>query len=117
MIAVHKDDSGRRNVQVEVEVPGAAEEVWRAISTAAGISSWFVPTTTEYDAEGKPVRMTSDFGPGMESIPTEAYWDGTWKLNDIEKWELQVVSLFRMSRKSARRILKASASRHRRAVW
>ena len=39
-MAVHKDDSGRRKVQVEVEVPGTPEEVWRAIATAEGISSW-----------------------------------------------------------------------------
>ena len=75
MMAVHKDDSGRRKVQVEVEVPGKPEEVWRAIATAAGISSWFVPTTTEYDAEGKPIRMTSDFGPGMESISKITEWN------------------------------------------
>lgn len=75
MMAVQKDDSGRRSVQVEVEVPGTLEEAWRAISTAAGISSWFVPTTAEYDAEGKPVRITSDFGPGMASISEITEWN------------------------------------------
>ena len=75
MMAVHKDDSGRRKVQVEVEVPGTPEEVWRAVATAAGISSWFVPTTTEYDTEGKPVRMTLDFGPGMESVSEITEWN------------------------------------------
>ena len=74
-MAVHKDDSGRRKVEVEVEVPGTPEEVWRTIATAEGISSWFVPTTTEYDAEGKPIRMTSDYGPGMESIAKITEWN------------------------------------------
>ncbi len=74
-MVVHKDDSGRRMVQVEVEVPAAPEEAWRAIATAAGISSWFVPTTTEHDAEGKPVRIVSNFGPGMESISKITEWN------------------------------------------
>ena len=56
-------------------MPGTPEEVWRAVATAGGISSWFVPTTTEYDSEGKPVRMTCDFGPGMESIAKITEWN------------------------------------------
>ncbi len=64
---VNKDSSGRRSVHVEVEVPGTPEQVWRAIATSSGISSWFVPTTSENDVNGVPVRITSNFGPGMES--------------------------------------------------
>ena len=71
---VNKDSSGRRSVQVEVEVPGTPEQVWRAIATAAGISSWFVPTTSEDDAHGVPVKITSNFGPGMESVAIVTDW-------------------------------------------
>ena len=71
---VNKDSSGRRSVQVEVEVPGTPEQVWRAIATAAGISSWFVPTTSENDANGVPITITSNFGPGMESVATVTDW-------------------------------------------
>jgi len=74
-MTVNKDDSGRRSVQVEVEVQGTPEQVWRAIATAEGISSWFVPTTSENDANGEPVNMTFDFGPGMESVATVTDWD------------------------------------------
>ena len=35
-MSVKKDASGRRSVQVEVEVPGTPEEVWQAIATGAG---------------------------------------------------------------------------------
>ena len=42
-MSVQHDASGRRWVQVEVEVPGTPEEVWRAIATGPGVSSWFVP--------------------------------------------------------------------------
>ena len=34
---VNKENDGRRSVQVEVEVPGTPEQVWRAIATAEGI--------------------------------------------------------------------------------
>ena len=43
-MSVKKDASGRRSVQVEVEVPGTPEEVWQAIATGPGVSSWFVPS-------------------------------------------------------------------------
>jgi len=69
---VHKDESGRRWVQAEVEVPGTPEEVWQAIATGPGISSWFVPTEVE-EREGGAV--TASFGPGMESASTLTAWE------------------------------------------
>ncbi len=72
---VEKNESGQRQVQVEIEVPGSPEEVWQAIATAAGVSSWFVPTSTEYGSDGQPIRMTCDFGPGMESVSEITNWD------------------------------------------
>jgi uncharacterized protein YndB with AHSA1/START domain len=69
---VKKDASGRRSVEAEVEVPGTPEDVWQAIATGPGISSWFVPTTVEERVGGSVV---SDFGPGMESLATVTAWD------------------------------------------
>lgn len=69
-----KDESGRRSVQVEVEVPGTPEEVWQAIATGPGVSSWFVPTEVE-ERDGKPVAIKANFGPGMESLATVTEWD------------------------------------------
>ena len=46
-MSVKIEASGRRSVQGEVEVPGTPEEVWKAIATGPGISSWFVPTEFE----------------------------------------------------------------------
>ncbi len=74
-MSVMKDPSGRRWVQVEVEVPGTPEEVCRAIASGPGVSSWFVPTTVETDKDGKPVRVLSNFGPGMESVATVTSWN------------------------------------------
>ena len=73
-MSVKKEPSGRRSVQVEVEVPGTPEEVWQAIATGPGISSWFVPTKFE-ERDGKPIAVTLDFGPGMESRSVVTVWD------------------------------------------
>ena len=73
-MSVKKEPSGRRSVQVEVEVPGTPEEVWQAIATGPGISSWFVPTEFE-ERDGKPVAVKLNFGPGMESSSAVTAWD------------------------------------------
>ncbi len=62
-MTVRKEDSGRRSIQVEVEVPGTPEQVWQAIATGEGISAWFVPTEIRDDG-----AMVMDFGPGMQSV-------------------------------------------------
>jgi uncharacterized protein YndB with AHSA1/START domain len=71
---VNKDSSGRHWVQVDVEVPGTPEEVWQAIATGPGISSWFVPTDMEQREGG---TVVSHFGPGnsMDSIATVTTWE------------------------------------------
>src|SRR5207237_6498700 len=62
IMSVKKEASGRRSIQVQVEVPGTPEEVWQAIATGPGISSWFVPTEFE-EKDGKPVAVKMIFGP------------------------------------------------------
>lgn len=73
-MSLKKEASGRRSIQVEVEVPGTPEEVWQAIATGPGISSWFVPTKFE-EQDGKPVAVKMNFGPGMESRAEITSWD------------------------------------------
>src|SRR5262245_23817825 len=70
---VKKDASGRRSVEAEVEVPGTPDEVWQAIATGPGISSWFVPSEVEERKGGKAV---SHFAPGdsMDSAGTITEW-------------------------------------------
>lgn len=74
---IKKDASGRRFVQAEAEVPGTPEEVWRAIATGPGISSWFVPTEIQAGPDGVPVKIVQHFGPGssMDSISTVTSWE------------------------------------------
>ncbi|WP_225769510.1 SRPBCC domain-containing protein [Inquilinus sp. Marseille-Q2685] len=69
---VKKDETGRRYVEAEVEVPGTPEEVWQAIATGPGITSWFVPTEVEERVGG---AVTANFGPGMDSLATITAWD------------------------------------------
>lgn len=71
-MSVKREPSGRRSVQVEVEVPGTPEQVWEAIATGPGISSWFVPTESEGRAGGV---VTFHFAPGMDSKATITSWE------------------------------------------
>lgn len=81
-MSVKRDDSGRRFVEVEVEVPGTPEEVWRAIATGKGVSSWFVPSEIEEKVGGKAVL---NFGPGMESLSTITEWNPPHRLGSDSK--------------------------------
>ena len=72
-MSVKKEASGRRSIQVEVEVPGTPEEVWKAIATGPGISSWFVPAEIE-ERDGKPVALTLEFAPGIASRSVVTTW-------------------------------------------
>ncbi|ANV99733.1 SRPBCC family protein [Bradyrhizobium icense] len=69
---VKKEPSGRRSVEAKVEVPGTPEEVWQAIATGPGISSWFVPTTLDEKVGG---NTKSSFGPGMDSEARITAWE------------------------------------------
>ncbi len=52
-----------RSLELEIEVPGTPEEVWRAIATGPGITSWYVPHAVEEKQDG---AATARFGPGPE---------------------------------------------------
>jgi uncharacterized protein YndB with AHSA1/START domain len=69
-MSLKKEPSGRRSVQVEIEVPGTPEEVWQAIATGPGVSAWFVPTEVREDG-----TVVAKFGPGMESTASVTAWD------------------------------------------
>ncbi len=72
------DESGRRWVRAEVETPGTVEEVWRAISTDAGLSSWFTRSEFEKGADGQQTRLLVHFGLGMDSAATITEWNAPY---------------------------------------
>jgi hypothetical protein len=73
-MSVKLDASGRRSVELKLEVPGTPAEIWQAIATGPGISSWFVPASIE-ELDGKPVAMKLNFGQGMEVRSALTAWD------------------------------------------
>lgn len=66
------DDS--TSIELEIDVPGTPEEVWQAIATGPGITSWYVPHTVD-EREGG--TATARFGPGpdMEVPGRVAAWE------------------------------------------
>jgi len=62
----------RRTIHAEIEVPGTPEQVWEAIATGPGISSWYVPHAVEERTDG---AMLASFGPGMDAPGRVAAWE------------------------------------------
>ena len=73
-MTLKKEPSGRRSVQIEFEAPGTPEEIWQAIATGPGISSWLMPAEFE-ERDGKPFALKLRFGPGIEPRSTVTAWD------------------------------------------
>lgn len=71
-MSVKKEAPTRQAVQLEFEVPGTPEQVWHAIATGQGISSWFVPSEVD-ERQGGAVAF--HLGPGMESSGTVTVWE------------------------------------------
>jgi uncharacterized protein YndB with AHSA1/START domain len=52
-----------RRLELEIALDATPEQVWDAIATGPGISSWFVPTEVRHDDTGHHIRQ--DFGAGF----------------------------------------------------
>lgn len=63
-----------RSLEFEVEVVGTPDEVWRAIATGPGISSWYVPHVVE-EREGGAATASFGAGPEMQIAGRVAAWD------------------------------------------
>ncbi len=64
----------RRTIDLSIEVAGTPEEVWRAIATGPGISSWYVPHTLVEEAGGAAQASFGD-GPEMQVAGRVAAWE------------------------------------------
>jgi uncharacterized protein YndB with AHSA1/START domain len=62
----------QRVIDLSVEVPGTPEEVWAAIATGPGITSWFIPHEIE-EREGGTVTM--DFGTFGKETALVSAWE------------------------------------------
>ena len=63
-----------RSLELEIEVPGTPEEVWEAIATGPGITSWFVPHTVD-EREGGSASARFGIGPEMEVPGRVVAWE------------------------------------------
>ena len=61
-----------RKIELSVDVPGSPEEVWQAIATGPGITSWFVPATVEERVDGE---VRHEFGEMGADVGRVAAWD------------------------------------------
>src|SRR5690606_13576040 len=58
--ASHHMSEQHRSIELAVEVEGTPEEVWRAIATGPGISSWYVPHQVEEREGGAALAAFGD---------------------------------------------------------
>jgi uncharacterized protein YndB with AHSA1/START domain len=63
-----------RAIDLSIVVPGTPEEVWRAIATGPGISSWYVPHAVE-ERPGGAARASFGPGPQMQVDGRVAAWE------------------------------------------
>jgi uncharacterized protein YndB with AHSA1/START domain len=59
-------------IHAEIEVPGTPEQVWEAIATGPGITSWFMPVEVEERAGGEIVHGA---GEDFSSTGTVTVWE------------------------------------------
>jgi uncharacterized protein YndB with AHSA1/START domain len=70
-------------LEFSVEVPGTPEQVWHAIATAKGMSSWFLPTELE-EREGGSLHFS--MGPEMGSDGHVTGWEPPRRIEYQEDW-------------------------------
>ena len=63
-----------RSIELEFEVVGTPDEVWRAIATGPGISSWYVPHIVE-EREGGSATASFGAGPEMQIAGRVVAWE------------------------------------------
>jgi len=66
-----KDES--RKIELEIEIAADAAEVWRALSTGEGITSWFAPEAAVEPGVGG--KVYAKWGEGMEGTSRIEIWE------------------------------------------
>lgn len=79
---IRVDGRGRRWVEMEFLAPGTAGEVWRAMATGPGNSSWFARATIDEQVGG---ALRFDFGPGMSSSGEVNFWEPPYRFGYVER--------------------------------
>jgi uncharacterized protein YndB with AHSA1/START domain len=82
-------DESHRRIELEIEVPGTPEEVWEAIATGRGLSSWMHPAEVEEREDG---RFAYDMGSGMQGSGRVTGWDPPHRFAQAEEWSAEAGS-------------------------
>ena len=69
--------------EAELEVPGTPEQVWQAIATAEGITSWMMPTDLDARRGG---ALTFHMGPDADSHGHVTAFEPTRRFSYEEDW-------------------------------
>jgi uncharacterized protein YndB with AHSA1/START domain len=84
-MALKRDGSIRRWVEMELVLPVSAEQAWHAVATGPGLSAWFTPTWIEERPGG---RLRFDFGDGVEGPGTVTAWEPPYRFAYEERdWD------------------------------
>ena len=67
-------NESERSIELDVEVEGTPEEVWQAIATGPGISSWYVPHVVD-EREGGTALASFGDTPEMQIPGRVAAWE------------------------------------------
>jgi uncharacterized protein YndB with AHSA1/START domain len=81
-MALKKDGTGRRWIEVEILAPGTPEQVWQAVATGPGNTAWFTKTTIEERVGG---ALRFDFGPQGTSSGEVTAWEPPHRLGYVER--------------------------------
>jgi activator of Hsp90 ATPase-like protein len=81
-MAIRKDGTGKRWVEMELIAQGTPEQVWHAMATGPGNSAWFTNATIEERAGGT-VRF--DFGDQGTSTGEVTAWEPPRRFGYIER--------------------------------
>ena len=65
-MSIKVEANGRRSMELSFDVEATPEQVWQAIATGEGVSSWLMPAELEMH-DGKPLALKMSFGPGMSA--------------------------------------------------
>lgn len=71
-MSIKQGENGLRTIELEVDLPGTPEQVWHAIATGPGLTSWFANTEVEERAGG---AVAFHMGSGIESTGTVIAWE------------------------------------------
>jgi uncharacterized protein YndB with AHSA1/START domain len=79
---VHKDESGKRWVEMEFITPGTPEQVWHAMATGPGNAAWFTKATIEERAGG---RLRFHFGGDANTEGEVTEWQPPARFSYVER--------------------------------